>query len=73
MINDVSPPPQPDDLPQDDITQPADTISQHLEGAASGVTDIVDNLDKIVDKGLSQAEEKLDGFLSSLDNFLGKF
>jgi hypothetical protein len=73
MINDVTPPPQPDNIAQDDITQPADAISQHLEGAADGITSVADNLDQIVEKGLSQAEEKLDGFLNGLDNFLGKF
>ncbi len=69
-MNSDTPTPPP---PQDDIGQSADQLSQNLENATNGVDDIANNLEQIVEKGISQAEDKLDGFLKSLDNFLGKF
>jgi len=57
----------------DDLTQPAEELKQNLQGATDGVGDITDNLERIVDESLAQAEEKLDSFIKGLDNFLGKF
>ncbi len=74
MINDITPQPAQDDaIPQDDVTQQADAISGHLSGATDGVEHIADNLDKMMENGLNQAEEKLDSFLGGIDKFLGKF
>lgn len=63
----------PDPINDNDLTKPADQLAQNLENATDGVEDVVDNLERMVDQGLTVAEEKIDGFLKGLDNFLGKF
>jgi hypothetical protein len=68
MSDSPSPPPTDDEL-----TQPAGELKQNLQGASDGVSDITDNLERIVDESLTHAEEKLDSFIKGLDNFLGKF
>lgn len=68
MSDTTTPPPA-----NDDLTQPAEELGQNLQNATDGASDIADNLERIVDEGLAQAEEKLDSFIKGLDNFLGKF
>jgi hypothetical protein len=68
MSDSPSPPPTDDEL-----TRPAEELKHNLQGASDGVSDITDNLERIVDESLTHAEEKLDSFIKGLDNFLGKF
>lgn len=66
-MNDITPP-QPDDL-----SKPAEELSQTIEGATNSVGDLAGSVEQKIDDTLQQAEEKLDGFIDGLENFLGKF
>ncbi|MEK7152367.1 MAG: hypothetical protein AAB834_00325 [Patescibacteria group bacterium] len=57
----------------DDLTQAADEAAQKLDSANQGVIDAAGALERKVEDGLQQAEQKLDDFIGGIDNFLSKF
>jgi hypothetical protein len=65
--------PKPSDDSAGTLTDAVDGDGSQLDAAAGKVEDAATNLDHMLEQGLDTAEQKLDDFLSGLDNFLGKF
>jgi hypothetical protein len=67
-MDEITPPPV-----VDTISQVASDASGQIGSAIDGVSGAADGIGQVVEDGITQAEEKLDGLMSGLDNFLGKF